>query len=51
MIKSSAGDSVKVFVRVRPFNLKESQTSSCVTFNQTTIEMNDKEPDHRFAFD
>ena len=50
-MKASSSDSVKVFIRVRPFNLKESTSTSCVNFDKVNIEMNDKEPDHRFSFD
>ena len=42
---------MKVFIRVRPLNDKERNTSQCVEVNGTTIQMRDKEPDHRFSFD
>ena len=41
-MKQTSGDSIKVFIRVRPLNEKEKDTQSCVSFSPNAIEMKDK---------
>lgn len=50
-MKQSQGDNIKVFIRVRPFNEKEKSSQPAVLVAGNTIQMRDKEPDHRFSFD